>query len=49
VIDRSNESTGRLLYVHLFSNEKRCRFFDSSTIDELNKKVGQEGVQIQQL
>ena len=41
VIDRSSEHTARLLYVHLFTNEKRCRFFDSSIIEELNRRAGQ--------
>jgi hypothetical protein len=40
VLDRSSESLGKLLYVHLFTNEKRARFFDSSLIDPLNKTIG---------
>lgn len=40
VIDRSSECTGRLLYVHLFTNEKRARFFEAGVIEQLNKKAG---------
>jgi len=40
VLDRSSESKGQLLYVHLFSNEERTQFFDPALIYELNKNVG---------
>jgi hypothetical protein len=40
VLDRSSECTVKLLYVHLFTNEKRTRFFDSSVIDALNSTAG---------
>lgn len=41
VMDRSSECTGKLFYVHLFTNEKRSRFFDSYVIEPLNKVAGQ--------
>lgn len=40
MLDRSSECTGRLLYVHLFTNEKRARFFEGAVIEPLNKKAG---------
>ena len=40
MIDRSSERTGKIFYVHLFSNEPRTQFYDSSLITELVKQVG---------
>lgn len=40
VIDRSSECTGRLLFVHLFSNEDRTQFYDPAAMKELNKGAG---------
>lgn len=40
ILDRSSESTGKLLNVHLFSNEKRARFFEDALMEKLNKQVG---------
>lgn len=40
IIDRSSESTGRLLYVHLFSNEPRTLFYDPAITLEINRLAG---------
>jgi hypothetical protein len=43
IIDRSSESTGRLLYVHLFSNEPRTLFYDPTITLEINRVAGSCG------
>lgn len=40
VVDRSSERAGRIFYVHLFSNEARTQFYDSSLITELLNNLG---------
>ena len=39
VIDRSNENSGKIFNVHLFSNEKRTHFYDSEMMDKLVERA----------
>ena len=40
LIDRSSEATGKIFYVHLFSNELKTRFFPEEITEAINKKAG---------